>query len=193
MPFSSELRIMSKVFEFRNLLFEARDPLIADSFRDEPGKTRIAQHHPSAGSHPIGDVMELLPARSHKNRASLSVSRALCAVGNSVYGMASYGGQMGHSDVLIVRLIDDRKTPYPLFIVRVGTSDLVKKPSVDLKDDLKMTGQHRSKERQGPLFERLGKKGVVRVGKGLLGNRPRKIPVHTALINEDPHKLNDRD
>src|SRR5262245_12771313 len=44
-----------------------------------------------------------------------------------------------------------------------------------------------------PLLKRLGKQGVVRVSHRLARHVPRRLPVHTVLIDEEAHKLCDRD
>ena len=70
---------------------------------------------------------------------------------------------------------------------------LVEEAAVDLVDDFQVTGEHRAEERQRPLLQRLRQQGVVRVPARPLGNRPRRIPVHEVLVDQQAHQLGDGD
>ena len=54
-----------------------------------------------------------------------------------------------------------------------------------------MPGQQMLQQRDGPLLERLGKYGMVRVEEGLGDDGPSIVPANFLLIDEDAHELDD--
>ena len=163
-------------------------PMASVMSRVRPG---LAKGYPSAGGDTVGDVVKLPRRNFIKVGHYRSFSSSVC---NSATPLpdGSRGRDMGHADVFVVRFVDDRETSHPFLVADIGVTDLVKKPPVNLENNLKMTGQYAPKSGQRPLFESLRKKGVVRVGKGLLRNRPGEVPVDTPFVNQDSHKLDNR-
>jgi hypothetical protein len=96
---------------------------------------------------------------------------------------------MRHADGLLPPLVDQRHPFHPLIVVRIASPDLVEEPAIDFEDDLEMPWQKRAEKRQGPLFERFGQQGMVRVRERVLRYPPRRVPVHQVLVDEEPHQL----
>ena len=82
------------------------------------------------------------------------------------------------------------------FFIRVARplrlNFVLKETAVDFKYDLEMTWKHTLEQRHTPLFQRLGKEGVVGVVKQLACDRPCRVPIETMHIDGKTHKFRNR-
>ena len=79
----------------------------------------------------------------------------------------------------------------PVRLAGVANLDVVKKPGVDLVDQLEVPRQEELEEFDWPLLERLGQEGVVRIGQGAHRQVPGLIPAEMGIVEEDSHQLGD--
>src|SRR5262249_19228273 len=70
---------------------------------------------------------------------------------------------------------------------------VVKKPPVDLVDDLEVTRQNLPEELYGPCLECFGQQRVVRVRDRAARDVPGVVPAQTMDVDEQAHQLGDRD
>ena len=106
---------------------------------------------------------------------------------NAVYGMSADAGQVCHAYEFAACLLYDGHSAYPCLITWKFQADLVKEPTVDLKDYLKVPWKQVGKELHGPLLKGLGEQGMVCVREGLCGNAPCLFPVHAVNVHEQAH------
>ena len=131
-------------------------PARADRLVEECAQTGIGQTHESARGHTVGLVAETF--RPHL--VEVLENRGLHQFGmhrrDPIDGVAADGGQISHADVLVAVLADDRHPTHPRLITGKLGPYLIEEATVDLVDDLQVSGQEPLEHRQGPGLERLG-------------------------------------
>ena len=95
---------------------------------------------------------------------------------NTIHRVASDDTEVGHSHHLHVPFLDQRKRTHAADISRPLLLHLLEEPLVDFKNDLQMPWQNLTEEPDTPLFKRLWKQRVVRVGKRPCHNAPCLVP-----------------
>ena len=75
------------------------------------------------------------------------------------------------------------------FVAGKLCAHLLEMATIDFVDDFKVTRQQRAEQTARPLFQGLGKQGVVGVGKAMLGDMPGDVPLHTMFVDQQAHQL----
>ena len=106
LPLRLETGIGCQRLEALELVFQVRDPSIADSTGDERAQLRIAQHDPAPRRHAVGDVEELLrrepvEVAEHGLLEELGMERR-----HAVDRVTADAGEMGHAHVFLPGLVD---------------------------------------------------------------------------------------
>lgn len=83
-------------------------------------------------------------------------------LGHTIHLERSDNGEVRHSHILGVTLLDDRHALNSASIVGPSLGDLTEEIVVDPIDDLQMTGEQLFEKADFPLFERLGEDSVAR-------------------------------
>src|SRR5215471_17002176 len=135
-PLNLEPAIVGERHEPRQLAFEVRDPLIADTGRNERGQPRITQDHPAARGDPVGNVDELLRHQPIEVAKDGLLEKVGMKGGDAVDRVAADGGEVGHPDMPPAFFADERYPTYEFTVVRVAGAHVVEEPTVDLVHDL---------------------------------------------------------
>ncbi len=114
-------------------------------------------------------------------------------LGDAIDGVAADGGEVGHSHVLLVVIVDNRHALQASVVAGEALADLIEKAAIDLVDDLDVAGQQGTEQRQGPALEGLGQQGVVGVAEGVGGDVPGLVPTQAVFVDEEAHELGDAD
>src|SRR5437879_828238 len=78
-----------------------------------------------------------------------------------------------------------------LHVARPFRIDLLEEAFVDLEDELEMPRQDLLKKGHAPFLQRLGKQGVIGVGKRACDQRPGFLPGHAVFVVEEPLQFDD--
>src|SRR5215831_14421536 len=100
--------------------------------------------------------------------------------------MTADNGQMPHVYVPGLACCDNSHTLQACGISWPHPGDVLQEAYIDLIDDLQMPRQDMLKESDGPLLQRLGQQGVIRVPQRGLGDLPCLLPGEIILVNEHP-------
>lgn len=106
---------------------------------------------------------------------------------HAVDGVTAKRCQVCHAHVALSILIDQRQTSHAVCIAGKSGAHVVKVAAVDLVDDLQMTRQKGPEHTQRPLLQGLRQQGVVRIGKRAGRRAPRRIPIESMFVHQQPH------
>src|SRR5215469_15194019 len=174
-------------------LIKVEQPSISNGLGDEAGQSTIADRYEATGSHAVRDVAKLPgPQLSEIVHHGLLEEFGMHA-GDTVDAMAAYRREVGHAHETLTRFIDERHSSKPGAVIRERSPNFIEKASVDLVDDLEVTGKELADQVDWPFLEGLRKECVVGVSKGVAGDVPRRIPVHPVVVDEQVHQLGDCD
>ena len=169
------------------------DPARADVLRDEIGKQRIGERHPTARRDAVGLVAELLRPQLVEILENVALQKLGVQCGHAIDGMAADAGQVCHAHIALVGLLDDRHAPDALVVAQKAHPHLLEELRVDVVDDLQVPRQHAAEYLERPPLERLGEERVVGVGERSAGDVPCLVPGQGVLIDQEPHELGDGD
>src|SRR5215472_6551328 len=168
-------------------LIEIKQPSISNGLGDEAGEPTITDRYEATGRHAVRDVAELPGPQLSKIAHHRLLEEFRMHPGDTVDAMAAYGREVGHAHETLTGFIDDRHSCKPGVIVRERSPNFIEKASVDLVDDLQVTGKELTDQVDWPFLEGLRKERVVGVSKGVAGDVPRRIPVHPVVVDEQVH------
>ena len=152
---------------------------------------RIAEGHPSPRRHAVGDVEEL-PRRDRVEVLEHGLLEQFGVHGrHAVDRVAPDRREMRHADVSAAAFVHDRQALDEPFVPGMPQANGIEEAPVDLVDDFEVAREEAAEQRQRPLLEGLGEQRVVRVRACLLGDSPRRLPVHPVLVHQQPHQLGD--
>ena len=170
---------------------ELDDPLVADGFGDELREGGVRLEQPAARRDAVRDVHELLRPELVEILEERFLENLRVELGDAVDGGAGHKAHVGHADVALAVLVDERHSLQALDVAGIHRGNLLEETPVDFVDDLQVAREDALHHRDGPLFERLGEDGVVGVADGARREIPRLVPLHALLIDEDAHELGD--
>jgi hypothetical protein len=103
------------------------------------------------------------------------------------YFMARNQAQISHSDLLRLRLFNQRHPRYSLlvFIFRELFLHFLQEEMIDHVDQLHMPGQQFLKHLNRPLLHLALLDVVEAASEGVVGDRPRLVPGHVVLVYEE--------
>ena len=171
-------------------LGEVRDPLVADALRDPVGEQRVRVKQETALRDAVGLVVELL------GRELVEVAERLLLENFGVNlrdTVDREGCRAGHERHAHLAVVDNCHAAFSRLVARELVLDGEQEAAVNLLDNLIDTRQQAGEELNGPLLERLGHDGVVRVCAGLACDCPRLFPAESLLVHQDAHELRHRD
>src|SRR4051812_35972826 len=93
--------------------------------------------------------------------------------------------QIGHSNLAPGVLLHQAHSLNAPVISRKTVADLMEQPAIYFVDDLQMPGKYNFEPRERPLFQCLGQQCMIRVRKGVFGNRPSLVPTKTCLVEQN--------
>lgn len=166
----------------------------AQSVGDQLSEAGVTLQEPAARGNAVGHIREKVAALVlDKVAEDGSLKKLAVQLGDTVDFERANNGEVGHADKLAVALLDDGHAPDTVNVAREALGDVVEEVQVDHVDDLQVAGQEVLEERNRPLFEGLGKNGVVGVRENLGGDLPGDIVGDLLLVDKDAHELHNSD
>ena len=102
---------------------------------------------------------------------------------DAVDRMATDDGEVRHPHLLGVALLNQRNSIQQCAVVRTDFHHFAEEVLVDLIDDFEVPRQQVPKQVHRPLFQRLRKHRVVRVGERAGGQAPSVVPLQAFLVH----------
>jgi hypothetical protein len=169
------------------------DPGFAELGGEDLRETGVALAKPASRRDAVRLVAELLRPQLREIAEQAILQDPAMELRDSVDVLASDDREVGHPDLLLRPLGDERHSAHARLVRRESRAYLVEEAPVDLVDDLEVARQDVTEHGDGPLLERLRQHGVIRVSEGLGGDRPRVVPAEALLVEEETHQLGDGD
>ena len=104
---------------------------------------------------------------------------------HAVHGHAARDAQVCHADLAVPD--DSQFTRFGLVVVVVFDFFLI--AARDLRENQPDARQQRLHQLLRPALKRFGKHRVVRIGNGMGGDVPRRIPVEARIVHQNAHQL----
>ncbi len=102
--------------------------------------------------------------------------------GHAVGAVRANDRKIRHADFSLVALFNQAHALNAPFVTRESNTDIVEQPTVNLVDDLQLTGKKYLKPGHGPFLESLRQQRVICVGKGRLRQPPSLLPSQVRII-----------
>ena len=170
-------------------LVEVLRPAVPDRPRDEGGEARVREGEEAPRRHPVRHVHELLRPQLVEVAEHVRLQELRVEGGHPVDAVAPHAREVGHPHGAAAGLVDQAEPGGAPAVARVALAHLVQEPAVDLVDDLEVAGEDGAEHLDRPLLEGLGEEGVVRVGEGVPGDLPGRLPAHPVDVHEEAHEL----
>ena len=156
LPLLLEVGVRDQPLQLRELMLQIRYPPVADMTGDQRTQFRIAQRDPAPRRHSVGHVEEFL--RRHPVEVAEHRPLQECGMedGDPIDRMTPHARKVRHADVFISRIINQRKPPKQLIVIRIAHPEIVQEAAIDLVDDFHMARQQPGKQRQRPSLQRFG-------------------------------------
>ena len=131
------------------------DPLIdrANSLADQVRKARIAAVKPAARRNTVSLVLDLSRVHLVELRKDRRFDEFRVQGGHSIDCVRANNREVGHSNLLIIALLDKGHTGDLLVVTRVLLLHSLKEVVIDEVDDLHMPGQQLLNESNRPLLK----------------------------------------
>ena len=155
-----------------------------------PGLLRATKRR---GVTPLVTLQNFSGQSSAKSRSTVCFSSSECSCATPLIVWLPTHREIRHAHVARPAFVDEREPREPRVVAGECGAHFVEEAAIDLVDDLEMPRQQRAEEIDGPLLQRLGQQGVIRVGESRARHRPRFFPAERVLIHEQPHQLRDGD
>ena len=191
-PLPAEPRIVGQRLELAELV-QAAQPSIADAAGDQRGERRGANRHEAPRRHAVGDVAEFLGPQLREVAQHRLHEQFGMQPRHAVHAVAPHRREVGHADIALARLVDDRQTRHSGVVARICRADVGEEARIDLVDDLEVAREDPAEEVHRPCLQRLGQQRVIRVRKGVPRDVPRGVPAHLVPVHQKAHQLGDGD
>ena len=149
--------------------------------------------NPSSWGHTVGLVLELawivgIPLAEDGLAKELGMKSS-----NSIDSVSTHDRHVGHADLLLSRLLDERHARDLVIVTWVLLLKVLNMEMVHKVDQFHVTWKKVLDEGDGPLLQSLWQNGMVGVGIGVLDDAPCLVIWHLLFVQEDSQKLNDGD
>ena len=135
-------------------LVQIPQPFASDCVRNQLREPRVRHPHEPPRSDTVRLVLEPLRPHHRKIGQRTLLEQPRLQLGHAVRRETPDAGQVGHSYLPLVPLLDDRHPRDPPFIVREPLAHLFQKPPIDLVDDLQMAWQQTLEQIDPPFLQR---------------------------------------
>ena len=189
------LEVLVVIANERLELFELTqigDPVTTDMITDQLGHGRVGMRNPTARSHTIGLVIELLRPEFIEVTEHPLLQQPGVQRGNTINGIAADNREVGHANHLYRALFDYRHALLPIDIARPAHRYVMNEARIHIVNNLHRPREQFLEQVHRPLFESLRQQGMVGIGHGVLGDFPGFIPGKALLIHENAHQLGNR-
>ena len=191
--FLLEIGIVREFFKAFQLVEIFRPRFAFKGFGNQIGKALVCGFEPAARRDAVCLVVEffggyLIEVAQHALFEKLRVQ-----LRHTVYAVRAHDRQIRHSDHLRRGLLDNRKQRELVRFFAIEAFHIFKPARVDFVNYLQVPWQKLFKERNRPLFERLGQKRVVCVREHMRANFPSPVPAKPLDVHQEPHELRNGD
>ena len=188
MPALQEAGVAGQGLELAELI-KIPSPAVADRLIEQRGERQIGHREPAARRDAIGDIAE--PFRPDRGEIMEEVLHQQLAVqlGHTIHLMATDNRQVGHANLALRPLLDQRKLLKQLRPPRIFKAHHAQEAGVDLIDDLQLAGQQLLEQPQTPALQSFRQQGVVGVADRGGGDTPGRIPVDAVNIDQQAHQF----
>ena len=142
-PLRAEGGILSKTSESSQFV-EVPDPAVTDLAGHQGRLFGIAHGQPAPRRHPIRDVDKLLWPHLVEIVEEFALQQFGMKLSHSVDLVASDAGEIGHANIFLVMLVNDRHARNPRLVAGETLANLLQKPRINFVDDFQVARQQRT-------------------------------------------------